>query len=287
MKMDEFENRIRKHAKIAKTSIAPPFNIEMEELSMESKNFSMRKAAVALLIGICVIGTGAFAMHSFLNAKQVANEFGDTKLSEYFDESGIISETKTDGKYKATILGIASGERISNFKSSIWDVYPDRTYVAVAIEKTDGTAMTYEDEIMVTPLIEGLSPWQYNIVTMHGGYSAKVIDGILYRIIECDSLEYFADRNIYIGVVDKTFLTNEHYTFEESTGGIFENQNYKGTNMLFNLKLDSKKADPKKAEEYIKSFEAEDNLDEEIESIDTEEFKIFDQDGEIKIEKID
>lgn len=284
MKMDEFEKRIRKHAGSAKSYIMSPFDIEMEELSMENKNFSIKKLAFTLVIGICLIGTSAFAVYKFLSAKQVANELGDTKLAEYFSEDGIISETKTDGEYKATILGMASGEKISKFNSSAWELYPERSYVAVAIEKTDGTAMTYDDEIMVTPLIEGLSPWEYNIVTMHGGYFSKIIDGVLYRIIESDSLEYFADRNVYIAVVDKVFLNNEHYKFEESTGHILENESYKGTNMLFNLKLDSKKANPKKAEEYIKSLEM---LDENVEDqLETEEFKVIDNDGEIKIEKV-
>lgn len=284
MKMDEFENRIRKHAGIAKTIVAPPFSIEGEELNMENKKYNVKKIMLTIVAATCILGTTALAAYHFLSAKQVANEMGDTILSEYFDENEIISETKIDGKYKATVLGIANGEKISKFKSSAWEVYPDRTYVAVAVERTDGTTMTYDDEILVTPLIEGLAPWKYNIVTMHGGYSAQVIDGILYRIIECDSVEFFADRNLYLAIVDKMFLDNKPYTFEESTGHISVNDQYEGTNILFDLELDKSKADSEKAKDYIKSLEVSE--EEEDSSTDIKEFRITDEEGEIRLEEV-
>jgi len=284
MKMDDFENRIRKHAENVKISVASPFNIEGEDLSMENKSFNMKKMMLVIAAATCLLGTTAFAAYRFWSAKQIANELGDTTLAEYFDENEIISETKIDGKYKATVLGIANGEKISKFKSSAWEVYPDRTYVAVAVERTDGTTMTYDDEILVTPLIEGLAPWKYNIVTMHGGYSAQVIDGILYRIIECDSVEFFADRNLYLAIVDKMFLDNKPYTFEESTGHISVNDQYEGTNILFDLELDKSKADSEKAKDYIKSLEVSE--EEEDSSTDIKEFRITDEEGEIRLEEV-
>lgn len=278
MKLTELESKLQEHAKIIKSSVAAPFDIESEELNMTKKKFSIKAVALAAAI-ICIIGTSVFAAIHYLSPKKVAEELGDKTLAKNFEETAPLSDTKADGKYKATILGIASGQEISDFKASSWDVYPDRTYVVVAVENSDQTPMTYDDEILVTPLIQGLNPLKYNIVTMHGGYSAKIIDGILYRIIESDSIEYFADQKLYIAVTDTTFLNNAQYTFDEKTGLISENEDYDGTNLLFDLKADKSKANPKKAAQYLKSLEDETEADVTEEETptsdeDTEEFII-------------
>ncbi len=62
--------------------------------------------------------------------------------------------------------------------------------------------MTFDDSILILPLIDGLKPWEYNIYTMHGIYGAQITDGVLYRIIEFDSIGCFADRNVYMAVTD-------------------------------------------------------------------------------------
>lgn len=255
MDLNELEKRMRKHAEITKTKMATPYITPRKELyTMKKKKFTKKQILLTAIV-VCVIGITGFSAVQFLSAKDVADNIGDTVLSQYFDENEIISETKTDGKYKATVLGIASGEKISKFKSSAWDLFPERTYVAVAVEKSDGSEMSYDDQILVTPLIQGLEPFRYNIVTMNGGYSANIIDGILYRIIECDSVELFADRNIYLAVTDSTFLNNTQYDFEKDSGIITPNEKYEGTNILFDLELDESKANPKKAQEYLDKLE--------------------------------
>lgn len=288
MKSTELEARLKRHAETLKDTIEAPFDIESEELVMSKKHYAIKVVALAAAV-ICIIGTGVFAAVRYLSAKEVADSLGDTVLSEHFGKNETLSETKTDGKYKATILGVANGNEISNFKSSSWDLYPDRTYVAVAVEKSDGSDMTYDDEILVTPLISGLNPWQYNIVTMHGGYSAQIIDGILYRIIECDSIELFADRDLYIAVTDTTFLRNTQYNFDENTGVISANESYGGTNIIFDLELDKSKANQKKAEEYLEKLKnEEDNIDvsdeDDGEDVDTEEF-IVDEDFNVRLKE--
>lgn len=262
MNMNEFEKMLRQHGKTAKFTVKSPFNIKRKEFEiMKRKKFILKKVLLTAVI-VSLIGTTVFSAVSFLSAREVANKVGDATLSKYFEKDEIISETKTDGKYKATVLGITSGENISDFKSSVWDVFPNRTYVSVAVEKSDGSEMTYDDEILVTPLIQGLKPWQYNIVTMNGGYSAQIIDGVLYRIIECDNVEYFSDKNIYLAVTDSVFLNNTQYDFDEKTGKITENKEYDGTNILFDLKLDKSKADPKKAQEYLDKLHEEQGIGE-------------------------
>lgn len=251
MKMSDLESRLQEHASIIKSNIATPFDFESEELNMTKNNYSIKRTILLTAAIICIIGITVFAASHLMSAKDVANTLGDTKLAQYFKEQGTVSDTVSDGEYKATILGITSGENLSKFKSSAWEIFAERTYAVVAIEKNNGTPMTFEDEILVTPLIEGLKPWQYNIFTMNGSYTADIIDGVLYRIIEFDSIEYFADKNVYMAVLSEPFLDNTAYSFNEATGAIAPKEDYDGTNILIKLELDKSKANPKKAAEYL------------------------------------
>lgn len=252
MKISDLEKRLQDHASITKSVIAAPFDFESEELNMSKiKHRSIKRSVLIAAAVICLVGTTVFAAFRLLSAKDVANKLGDTRLAGYFEERGAVSETVADGEYKATVLGVATGENLSKFKSSSWEIFPERTYAVVAVEKTDGSPMTFDDNILVTPLIEGLRPWQYNIFTMNGGYSADVIDGVLYRIIEFDNIEYFADRNVYMAIVSEMFLDNKPYSFDENTGAIAPRDDYDGTNILIKLNLDRAKANPEKAAEYL------------------------------------
>lgn len=126
--------------------------------------------------------------------------------------------------------------------------------MCLELAKINCEAVTCEDSILVSPLIEGFAPWQYNIFTMHGGYLEQIVDDVLYRIIEVDSLEYFADKHVYLAVVDSPFLSNEPFCFDEATGLISENKSYDGTNILFELNLDKTKANPEKTAEYLEKI---------------------------------
>lgn len=264
MSITELEEKMCEHAMAVKEHINVNFNIEAEEKFMK-KNQKFGRIAVLVAAAVCLIGTSAFAAYRYLSAGDVADRLGDSELAKYFDEDAF-SETVTDGDYSATVLGIATGEGLSKFESSAWELFPERTYAVVAVERSDGGDMSFDDEILVSPLIEGYAPWNLNIMTMHGGYSANIIDGVLYRIIELDSVECFADRNVYMAVVSETFLNNKPYAFDEETGEISPKEDYDGTNILIKLNLDPDKADSKKAEEYLERLFSGDkeSADEEI-----------------------
>lgn len=249
MSVTELEKKMCEHARAVKEHINVNFNIETEEKIMK-KNHKFVRSAVLIAAAVCLIGTSAFAAYRLLSAGDVAFRLGDSELAKYFDE-GTYSETVTDGDYRATVLGIATGEGLSKFESSAWELFPERTYAVVAVERSDGSDMSFDDEILVSPLIEGYAPWNLNIMSMHGGYSANIIDGVLYRIIELDAIECFADRNVYMAVVSETFLDNKPFAFDEETGKITPKEDYDGTNILIKLNLDPNKADSKKAEEYL------------------------------------
>lgn len=257
MNLTELERRLQDHAINVKSHMAPPLEIERKDFEAMKSNRKITTALVLAAAVICILGTTVFAANYYLSARQAAQVLGYSKLAAHLKDNASATQPITDGKYKAAVLGVTSGADISDFTDSDEPISPERTYAVVAIEKTDGSNMTYDDEVLVTPLIEGLTPWQYNIFTMNGASASQVIDGTLYRIIEFDNIELFADRQVYIGVIDNAFLNNSQFSFDESTGKISEKADYAGTNILFELKLDPAKANPQKAEEYLQRLQQE------------------------------
>ena len=214
--------------------------------------------AAAIILGLLIVPASAYAAYRYLLPKEAAVIMEDEKLGKAFEEKGEnVLETVSDGAYKVTYLGKVSGESISERTGSAWELHPERTYIAVAVEKIDQTAMTYEDNLFISPLIQGLQPWNYNIASMNGSYMEKFIDGVLYRIIECDNIEIFADKKLYLAVSDTVFFSKDAFSYDEETGLISENLAYEGTNVLFPIELDASKADPAKVKEYLEQLEKE------------------------------
>lgn len=251
MKMSELESRLRKHAEVTKSVMAAPFDIKTEEFAMTKKRHSIKKSILLAAAITCLLGITVFAAIHFLTPSEVAQNFGDNKLATSFENKDFDVQTVTDGKYTVSLLGVISGNDLSDFKGSAWDIMPERTYAVVAVEKTDKTPMTIGEPLMVTPLIQGLKPWEYNIASMHGGYTEDVIDGVLYRIIEMDSIECFANQTIYLAVTDSIFINNKHFDIDNETGEITAKDNYAGTNIIFELAVDKSKADPEAASKYL------------------------------------
>ncbi|NLK73841.1 MAG: hypothetical protein GX288_00940 [Clostridiales bacterium] len=239
----------------------------MEDSTMK---ISFRKPIpIPLLAAILtlLVSVSAMAAWHMLSPKEVAQKFGDTGLAQAFlsEDAVEINETISSGGYNISLLGIVSGEGLSDFKGSAHDIYPERTYAVVAISKEDNTPLpstsddAYGDiNFFVSPLIKGVQPWLYNIVTMNGSYTETVIDGVMYRLIECDAVEIFADRGLYLCVSDTIFYSTEAYNYDVNTGEISPNPNYQGVNVLFNLPLDPSKANPEEAEKYLREILSED-----------------------------
>ncbi|AFS79803.1 hypothetical protein Curi_c28100 [Gottschalkia acidurici 9a] len=227
---------------------------------------SYRKKVAAALVAVSVtltVSITGVAAWNLLNPKQVAEHIGDQTLAQAFKNKNAIeiNESVVSGEYNFTFLGIVSGKGLSSFKTSGDEIHPDRTYAVVAIAKKDGEKMPdSQDEkygevpFFVSPLIKGQKPWQFNIASMNGGYSEFVNDGVMYRLIECDGVEMFADRGLYLAVSTSNFYDVNAFNYSEETGEITVNPNYNGANALFNLPIDVKKANNDKAEKYIKEL---------------------------------
>lgn len=236
------------------------------------KRGNRKRVSVGLLVVVftLVFSITAFAATQLFSSKEIAEHLGDRSLAKAFESRDAIeiNQTIPSGDYNITLHGIVSGTGLSEFSSSDQDVYPDRTYAVVSIARQDGSPMpdTSDPEygkvpFLVSPLIKGQKPWQVNIMTMNGGYNEIVRDGIMYRLIECDGVEIFADRGVYMAVSSDKFYNNQSFAYNEDTGVISPKADAKGISAVFDLPLDKSKADPAKAEAYLQELLKEPSAD--------------------------
>lgn len=258
---------------------------------------SFKTATVTAAIAAVVVATGsitAYAAWNYLNPGQVAKEVGDDKLAKKFQEEDAIhtNDSQTYGNYTITMLGVVSGKNISNFVQidDNGEVKDDKTYVVIAVKKKDGSKMPdtsdeeYLDEpFLVSPFIKGEDPLHMNIFYMGGGKPNCVVDGVSYHIVECDNLECFAARGVYVGVLNEQFYNVEAYHFDKETGEISRNEEFGGVNALFKLPLDESKADEKAAEEKLAEWKKGAESDDEEEEAGTEYGKALD---DLSVEKV-
>lgn len=271
---EQFEKLLKQ---VLSPSVEPSEDLNKKIISQLKENDIMKPAYKRRLSGVLVAATliftmsiGGFAAWHFLSPKQVVDHFEDRTLAHAFEHKNAIEINKSvvSGGYNFTLLGIVSGEGLSDFRHSAEDIHPNRTYAVVSIEKEDGSEMpdTQDEEygqvpFFISPLIKGQKPWQVNIASMNGAYSECVIDGIMYKLIECDGVEMFADRGLYICISTSNFYDINAFNYNEETGEITPNTVYNGANALFNLPLDITKADHNKAEKYLQELLKEPETD--------------------------
>lgn len=245
-----------------------PELIEKIKRIKEREDFVMKKSIIrhsfsyvaAVVLVLTLFCTTAFAAWYFLKPSEVADNFSDKALSAAFEsETAInINQSITSGDYIFTLLAIVSGEDITdNPTYSNGEIHNDRTYTVVVIEKKDGSMPNPQDieyneiSFYISPYIKGLKPWQVNAHTMNGGYSETVVDGVMYRIIECDEVAMFADKGVYLGINTGAFYNSEAFFYDETTGTLTANPNFDGISLVFDLPLNKDFADPEKAEKYL------------------------------------
>ena len=240
---------------------------ETEE--MNKKYFKRIPATAIIAAAVLLVGSvSTVAAWRYLTPEKVAEVLEDEGLIKAFQSKDaiLVNESQEYGNYKITLLGVVSGKNLTQYLSAdeTGNLREDRTYVVTAIENADGTPRPaiseesyLEESFFVSPLIEGLDPNRYNSVTMNGGYSETVQNGVQYRITEVDNVEIFADRPLYLSVNSGTFYDSQAYQFDAASGKITRNEEYEGINALFALPLDASKADPDAAGAYIQKLEKE------------------------------
>ncbi len=265
--MENELNRLLKKALAPKNE--PDFWLNQKILQQEKeRNFMIKKKKriptilAFSMLGVCLLCGAGFAAQKYLSAHQVAENMENKKLADAFKQEGAvyINETKNDNGYAFTLLGLVSGDGITDYIPTDDNILlSNRTYAVLAIAHSDGSPMSdisnaeYATEHMfVSPFIEGLQPWLCNIGSLNGACQEIYSDGVIYRLIECDNLEIFADHTIYLCAQTGVFYDPEAYVYDEASGKISPSEGYDGVNVLFTLPLDAAKADPEAAETYIR-----------------------------------
>lgn len=238
-----------------------------ERMKAEMERSKMRRMPAIALAAAILVGASsltAYGAYRYLTMNEAVKELGDKALVEAFsgEYATVINETQSYGGYDVTLMGIASGENLTE-RARVNDgaVMPDRTYAMVSIARSDGSPLpdfgeiekgSAERDFFVSPLIGGYHPAVYNIVTMRGNYSEILLDGVVYRLLECDNVEKFADHELYLCVIGgNTFYDTDAYFFDEEMGKITRNTSYSGLNALFGLPIEDSKANPEEAERYL------------------------------------
>lgn len=260
------------------------------------KKQKILKLAACICTFVLFASITTFAAIKYFSPSDVAMEFQDKSLAKAFesDTSVIINETQSFKDYNVTFLGTVSGEDLSDFVSessaASFDLAKGRTYAIVAIEKSDGSPMPDTSDsnygtvpFFVSPYIKGENPNLVNAVTMNGNYCDTVNNGIMYRIAECDNMEVFADREVYLGVSSSRFYEPDIYTWNEKDGTLTPNPDYDGVNALFTLPLDKSKADPSAADIYLNAVLNGD----ENEEANSENDNTLEEEDIIKLEDLD
>lgn len=222
----------------------------------EKYNRRIAVAAVTVLM-LGAGGTGVAAANHYLSAQDVAVNMEDSKLAEAFEAKEFAESAVSvveEQAYRMAYLGTISGANLEETFGE--EVSTEKTYFVIAVEKKDGSEMTYEEGLVVSPLIQGLDPIEYNIFTFgNGAAQCKIMDGKYYSIVSVDSIEMFADRQLYLAVTQGVTY-KEAYQFDRSTGLIAQDSNFSGVNALFEMELDKSKADVTLQTDFINRVDA-------------------------------
>lgn len=215
--------------------------------------------AAAIAAAVVVAGGGtAYAAYRYLTPEQVAeNVSNNDKLTKAFSGKDAISinETQASGDYSFTLLGMVSGKGLSPFvpDDTQAKLSDKKTYATVAISRKDGGKMSH-NSLCVSPLIGGVPFSVANNSTMDTTLTWFEQDGVLYELVECDDLEKFADRGVWLSVVENFGDETTAYQMDSKTGSYSKNDSYTGVSALFKMPFDESKADTAAADEYIKSL---------------------------------
>lgn len=203
---------------------------------------SLRTVLIAAAVAVALCAT-ALAAAVLLTPRDVAQRAGNDALAAAFesDKAVRVNKTETVGDYHVTLMGLVSGDGLSQVDG----VSRDKTYAVLAYARTDKAPIEDDvPELTVSPLVEGFAPWQVNAWTLGGNTYTFAEEGTLYYLFECDNVEPLADHTVYLAVYPGTHTppSAELFSFDEATG-VFAPQ--AGADVaLFPLPLDKSKADP-------------------------------------------
>lgn len=252
-----------------------------------------RRMAVLTVILLLAMPAGVYAGFRLLGAGEAALLMDKAALAEAFErqESEIVTARSSD--FAISLLGLVSGELVETYaaETATEKVSDASTYVVVAIQRRDGQPIENyrEAEFYISPLIEGLDPKIYNIAAFENSCSKILKDGVLYAVAEWDDFEIFADRKLYVAVIEDALAPlPDSVLYDEKTGQISLNRQYEKASALFEVKTDAGKADPAAAKEKIVQIrkKADDenskSIDGNIQRAETEGITFMTQNGHME-----
>ena len=235
---------------------------EEEMRSMNKTHKWSIKLVFAAVLTVLFISSTVFAALYLLKPSEVAKKFDNMALSAAFDSDSAVNINKsiTSGGYKFTLLATVAGRDLTDMAYyEDGEIQSDRLYTVIAIENEDGTPMTedaYTLDFFASPLIKGVEPSPKNILGMHGGACCSVVvDGVLYRITECDNAGIFAEHGLYFAICSGVFYDYDAFLYNQQTGEITANDDFSGANVLFDLPIRKEFADNEKAAEFFRDLE--------------------------------
>jgi hypothetical protein len=209
-----------------------------------SRRAALLAASLAIVLGLSIT---AYATNLF-GFGDVAGMIDPTVAESFDGDSAVeINESQISGDYSVTLLGMAQGGKISPLGSEVTE--DDHTYLAVAVKKTDGSAISKDSAFHILPLISGEKPWQVSFGEYAQSWTVK--DGVFYTLVDVEDLSVFADRTVYLAVMDTPFYDHDKFVYDEQSGEISINSEYAGVVTLFELPLDKSKADPEAAAKIL------------------------------------
>lgn len=260
---------------MAKDEPAPELNRQIvrrwsKERREMNNNIRRRTVAVA---SICILLAGsvtAYAAYHFLNPGQIAERVNNSALQRAFQSEGAIeiNETQQNNGYSITLLGLVSGEDLEPCVPSEkrGAIERKKTYAAFAIEGENGSKIK-GGNLCISALISGMDFSEFNNANMNGSLTWFEEDGVLYELYTCDNLEIFADRGVYLGVVDQFGDEARAFQMDSESEAYHRVETYDGTNALFKLPLNRSLGNQQAAEQYVKDIKNSEN-EQETESVE-------------------
>ena len=221
-----------------------------ECIAMKKRGFVR---AVSIAAAAALFTVSAYAASRWLSPAQVADLFGDPLLAQAFQSEDAVrlNQSVQTENFCVTLAGLVSGENLSS-----WTDQADKahTYAVMILESLDGTPLDAgsfpPSEYILTPLVAGFTPWSVNNWTLDAGVSLLEQDGVLYYLLDTQSMEMFADHTVYMAFYRGTAPGRDTFTMAED-GTISFAEGFEGPRALFTLPLDSSKADPAAVERFM------------------------------------
>ncbi len=228
--------------------------IREDECTMKKTRVIYRVPLIAAAIALILTFTAFAAGRILMSPKEIAEHAENSLLAEAFgkDDVRFDMEPQVSGDYKFSVLGIISGAHLEEYT----DVDTERSYVVGAVERADGGKILDFTGINITPLIQGELPWRVNAWTLNGARREFIYeDTVDYFIFECDNIEVFADREIYLAMYEHGMAPSSDIFEMDADGKIKFRDDCEGAKAIFTLPIDKSKADPKRAQEILDSID--------------------------------